>query len=404
MINVTEKLVRLLLLTGTLSLLSCYPALKEEAQRPEEALKPVRFFYPAFNDDMDMEALLLAVNRNLEYLRRLDPEKIFQYGPNHFTCQQVQDSQEFFLKLITKNLNQKQLNKEIKRHFRLYRATGRTGNSKVLFTGYFEPIFEGNLVSDETYRYPIYGKPADLLRIDLSQFHEKFEGESIVARIDGTQVVPYYSREQIESQKALEDRNLEIAWLKDPVDVAFLHIQGSGRLNLPNGDTISVGYHASNGRPYRSIGRYILAQGYMERDEMSMQGIRSYLSEHPEIRDEVLNHNPSYIFFRILENGPLGNINVPLTPGRSIALDTRLFPKGALAFISCQKPVVNDQGEITQWFQFSRFVLNQDTGGAIRGAGRADLFWGSGPYAELAAGHLKHDGELYILIKKNLGP
>jgi membrane-bound lytic murein transglycosylase A len=141
----------------------------------------------------------------------------------------------------------------------------------------------------------------------------------------------------------------------------------------------------------------------MEKEDMSMQGIRRYLSEHPEIIDDVLNQNPSYIFFRTLENGPLGNINIPVTPERSLALDVRLFPKGALAFISCQKPIVNDQEEITGWRKFSRFVLNQDTGGAIKGAGRADLFWGSGPYAEIAAGHLKHDGELYILIKKPSG-
>jgi membrane-bound lytic murein transglycosylase A len=144
----------------------------------------------------------------------------------------------------------------------------------------------------------------------------------------------------------------------------------------------------------------MLDKGFMEREEMSMQGIRRYLSEHPEIIDDVLNQNPSYIFFRTLENGPLGNINIPVTPERSLALDARLFPKGALAFISCQKPIVNDQEEITGWHKFSRFVLNQDTGGAIKGAGRADLFWGSGPYAEIAAGHLQHDGELYILIKK----
>jgi membrane-bound lytic murein transglycosylase A len=213
-------------------------------------------------------------------------------------------------------------------------------------------------------------------------------------------VLPYYSREQIEMEKVLEGQGLEIAWLKDPVDVTFLHIQGSGRLILPNGESISVGYQASNGRPYRSIGRYILDKGLMEREQMSMQGIRKYLSENPEIMNEVLNHNPSYIFFRILENGPLGNINIPITPERSLALDAKLFPKGALGFISCQRPIVNDQGEITEWEKFSRFVLNQDTGGAIKGSGRADLFWGSGPYAEIAAGHLKHDGELYILIKK----
>jgi membrane-bound lytic murein transglycosylase A len=133
-----------------------------------------------------------------------------------------------------------------------------------------------------------------------------------------------------------------------------------------------------------------------------MQGIRKYLTEHPEVFDEVINSNPSYVFFRQVESGPSGSLGVLLTPGRSLALDPRVFPKAALGFISCQKPVVNDRGEIS-WTPFSRFILNQDSGGAIKGAGRADIFWGSGPYAELAAGHLQHQGELYILIKKGEG-
>jgi membrane-bound lytic murein transglycosylase A len=131
-----------------------------------------------------------------------------------------------------------------------------------------------------------------------------------------------------------------------------------------------------------------------------MQSIRKFLTTHPALVKEILNYNPSYVFFRTLEDGPLGNIGVPLTPGRSIALDSKLFPKGALGFISSQKPVVDETGAITEWSKFSRFVINQDTGGAIRGAGRADVFWGSGPYAEIAAGHMKHEGELYLLIKK----
>ena len=393
------SLISILILCAT-GLSGCYPALKQEAQRPEEALRPVRFFCPTFHDDLEPESLVLAIKRNLQYLDRLEPGYIFRYGPHNFTCRQVRESLEFFLNLIEKNPRPEQINKAVKKHFQVYRATGRTGNKKVLFTGYFEPIFAASLTSDETYRYALYGKPGDLLKIDLSLFNKKFEGQSITARIEGKDVVPYYSREQIEMEGALEGQNLEIAWLRDPVDVAFLHIQGSGRLILPSGENISVGYKTSNGRPYRSIGRYILDKGYMEKEEMSMQGIRRYLSEHPEFIDDVLNQNPSYIFFQTLENGPLGNINIPVTPERSLALDVRLFPKGALAFISCQKPIVNDQEEITGWRKFSRFVLNQDTGGAIKGAGRADLFWGSGPYAEIAAGHLKHDGELYILIKK----
>ena len=172
-----------------------------------------------------------------------------------------------------------------------------------------------------------------MIRIDLSPFRDEFKGKSIIAKIEGKSVLPYYSREQIETEKALEGRHLEVAWLKDPLDVTFLHIQGSGRVNLPDGTTISVGYDASNGRPYRSIGRYMLDEDLLTREEMSMQTIRQYLFEHPEIMEEVLNHNPSYVFFDIREKGPLGNISVDLTPGRSIALDSRLFPKGALGFI-----------------------------------------------------------------------
>ncbi len=392
-------LVALVLLTVATAL-GCYPVLKKEAQKPEEALREVHFLLPKFSDDMDKDFLISAVRRNLEYLDRLAPETVFHYGPNDFTCREIRESQEAFLDLLSKGLDADQLNREIRKKFRVYRATGRVGEKRVLFTGYFEPLYEGSLTPDEIFRFPLYRRPDDLIRIDLSPFGEKFQGETVVARIESKKVLPYYSRYQIETEKALKDKDLEIAWLKNPVDVAFLHIQGSGRLKLPDGNDLLVHYQASNGRPYRSIGGYMIGKGFLTREETSMQAIRRYLTEHPEILDEVLNYNPSYVFFQQEEDGPLGNIGVLLTPGRSIALDSRIFPKGALGFISSRKPLVNDRGEIVGWTPFSRFVLNQDTGGAIKGAGRADIFWGSGPYAELAAGHLKHEGDLYLLIKK----
>jgi membrane-bound lytic murein transglycosylase A len=378
----------------------CYPVLKKEAQRPEEALRQVRFFSHPFRDDLDSESLTLAVRRNLEYLDRLNPETVFHYGPHDFTIQQVRESQEVFLDLLSKGLDAGQLSREIRKKFRVYRATGRAGDTRVLFTGYYEPMYEGSLAPDETFRYPLYRPPDDLMRIDLSLFSEKFKGENIVARIEGKKILPYYSRYRIEAERVLEGKDLEIAWLKDPLDVAFLHIQGSGRLRLPDGRDLLVHYQASNGRPYRSIGRYMIEKGFLAREEMSMQAIRKYLTENSEVLDEVLNYNPSYVFFRQVEDGPLGSLGVLLTPGRSVALDSKIFPKGALGFISCQKPLVNDQGDIIGWTKFSRFVLNQDSGGAIKGAGRADIFWGSEPYAELTAGHLQHEGDLYILIKK----
>ena len=383
-----------------LSFFGCYPTLRKEAERAEEALSRIRLFYPEFRDDMDFSSLAQAIRRNLEYLHRLEPQYIFYYGPHEYTCLQVRESQEAFLELVSKNPDPGELNEKIRRDFLVYRATGRVGNNKVLFTGYYEPVYEGNLIPDETFKYPIYQKPDDLIKIDLSLFRDEYAGKSIMARIEGKEVLPYFSRKEIETENALADRGLEIAWLKDPLDVAFLHIQGSGRLKLPDESTISVGYQASNGRPYRSIGRYLLDRGLLSSEEISMQSIRRYLSEHPEILEDVLNHNPSYVFFSLMENGPFGNIDVPLTPGRSVALDSRIFPKGALCFIATKKPVIDSTYEITNWSKFSRFVLNQDTGGAIKGSGRADIFWGSDQHAELTAGHMKHEGDLYILIKK----
>lgn len=391
---------RLILLFIILCSFGCYPALKKEALLPEDSLTPIRCFYPSFSDDMDLGSLKMVIERNLVYLKRINPETVFKYGPHSFTCTQVRESQEAFLALITTNHDWRQLDKEIRKHFMVYRATGRPGNSNVLFTGYFEPVYDARLTPDDKFKYPLYRKPDDLVRIDLSQFSERLKDEKVTARIEGNQVLPYYTRHQIEIEKALKGRGLEIAWLRDPLDVAFLQIQGSGRLNLPGGKTMRVGYLASNGRAYRSIGNYMLQKGFLAKEKVSMQEIRRYLSDHPEVREEVLSSNPSYVFFRILESEPVGNINIPLVPGRSIALDAKVFPKGALAFMTCKKPDVDNDNNITGWREFSRFVMNQDTGGAVTGAGRADLFWGCGPYAEIAAGHMKHEGELYMLIKK----
>ena len=382
------------------SAVGCYPVLKQEAQQPQEALRKVRFFSPKFLDDMDRDSLMLAIKRNLGYLSRLDPQTVFHYGPNDFTVRQVRESQETFLDLLSKGLDEDQLNREVRKKFWVYRAAGRVGDANVLFTGYYEPLYEGSLARDETFKYPLYRAPDDLIRIDLSLFNEKFKGESIIARIEGKKVQPYYSRHQIDAERVLEGKALEIAWLRDPLDIAFLHVQGSGRLKLRDGKELLLNYQASNGRPYGSIGRYMIEKGFVPREGMSMQRIRRYLTEHPELLEEVLSSNPSYVFFRQVEKGPLGSLGVLLTPGRSVALDPKVFPKGALGFIVCQRPLVDERGDIIGWTPFSRFVLDQDSGGAIKGAGRADIFWGSGPYAELAAGHMQHEGELYILIRR----
>jgi membrane-bound lytic murein transglycosylase A len=378
----------------------CYPLVKKQIKAPSDALQRQRYFWPEFQDDMDVQSLSLAIERSLEYLNRLDQGTVFTYGPDTFPVEHIRHSLETFSQIINEDYDVKRFNKELRRRFLVYRAAGSRGNRKVLFTGYFEPVLEGSLNRDSVFQYPIYEKPDDLLKIDLGLFRSEWNGQRLMGRIDGETVIPYHTRKDIAEGNVLEGENLEIAWLKDPLDSAILQIQGSGTIKLPTGDSIRVGYSAANGHPYRSIGRYLIDKGYIEPEHLSLQTIRSFLNDRPEIKDEILNYNPSFVFFRVLDTGPLGNINVALTPGRSLALDSRLFPKGGLTFVRCQMPIAGEDGTIVQWIPFSRFFLNQDTGGAIKGAGRADIFWGSGEYAELAAGHLKHEGEVYFLVLK----
>jgi membrane-bound lytic murein transglycosylase A len=378
----------------------CYPFVKKEVKEPAKALSRVRYFWPQFKDDMDTDSLMLAIEKSLQYLNRLNDDTVFTYGSDAFSAEHIRKSLETFSLIIEQNFDEKRLYKELRKRFFLYKSVGGRGSRKVLFTGYFEPILEGNLKPDSLYKHPIYRMPDDLLRINLGLFRPKYAGERIMARVDGQRLIPYYTRQDIHEGKVLEGRDLEIAWFQDPLDIAILQIQGSGTVKLPSGETIRVGYSASNGHPYRSIGRYMIDKGYIAADNLSLQAIRSYLNDYPQIKDEILNYNPSYVFFRLLENGPIGNIGVPLTPGRSLALDDKLFPKGALVYIRCQKPIIGEDGNIAEWVPFSRFLLNQDTGGVIKGTGRADIFWGSDPYAQLAAGYLKHEGEIYFLVKK----
>ncbi len=384
---------------------SCYPFIKREVKEPAKVLKKVRYFWPEFHDDMDIDSLALAIDRSLQYYDRLDEDTILTFGPEAFPVSHIKRSMRTFQHLIRQNPDSKTLNRELRTQFLLYKSVGSWRDGKVLFTGYYEPILEGSLACDHEHRFPIYKRPDDLLSIDLGIFRPRYYGERIIARIDGKRLIPYYTREEIVHGKTLEGRGLEIAWLRDPLDLAILQIQGSGMVRLPNGDVIRVGYSASNGHPYRSIGRYLIDEGYIESEGLSLQAIRSFLNDHPGMKEEILNVNPSYVFFQTLDDeGPRGNIGVPLTAGRSLAIDDRMFPKGALVYISCQKPILGGEGEILGWVPFSRFLLNQDTGGVIKGTGRADIFWGSDPYAELAAGHLKHRGDIYFLVQKPLSP
>lgn len=367
---------------------------------PKDALKKVsRFRYPRLTDDMPYTGLENAIDRSLTYLKRVSPGKSFTFGKEQYTAAHLILSLETFKKFIQTHPRDSELNNFIKKNFFIYGSTRNEGR-KVLFTGYYEPTLQGSRFRTAVYRFPVYETPQDLISIDLSPFSPELKGKKITGRIDNNNVVPYFERKEIEDPSIFQGRAAPIAWVKDQTGLFFLQIQGSGIIILPDGDSIRVHYHASNGRPYRSIGKVLIDQGKILRKEMSMQKIRAYLDLHPDQQEAIFNTNPSYVFFKREEGGPYGCLNVELTPGRSAATDRKLFPEAALMFIQASKPLVDGDGKIHSWKPFSRFFLNQDTGGAIKGPGRCDLFLGSDPYAEIAAGHMKQEGTLYFLILK----
>jgi len=356
---------------------------------------------PDFRDDMDRESLARAVRKSLEYYARIPGRTSWRLGDRRVTARDMRDSLEVFLQIVESGASGAELDRRVREDFDVWRAAGSGPSGRVLFTGYYEPVLKGSLVRTDLYRYPIYRRPDDAVVVHLGKFREKYRNERLVGRVENGELVPYWSREEIDGAGALENRGLEIAWFADPVDLFFLHIQGSGMICTDDGPCFQVSYAQSNGRPYRSIGKLLIDSGRATREDLSMQGIKRYLRERPEEIREILNHNESYVFFRTVEEGPVGSIGVALTGGRSIATDPAVFPRGALAFVKTRKPAIGPGGEIRSWVPLTRFVLNQDTGGAITGAGRVDLFFGRGREAEIAAGHLKEEGELYFLVVKD---
>ncbi|MCI0572253.1 MAG: MltA domain-containing protein [Myxococcaceae bacterium] len=386
---------------ATLGLLvsGCPRPSRAPVTRPEEALVPSASPVSLL-DDGEPVSLRAAVRESLVWLRTLPPERSLVFGRCQVPASTLVSALERFSSRLTDTLPRAELGALVHEQFALLEAAGDEDGT-VLFTGYYEPTIEASLTRDDTYSVPIFGLPEDLVEVPLEPFAERFKSERVFGRLDGRRVVPYWTRAEIAAGK-LGNRKLELAWAKDPVALFFLEVQGSGTLRLPDGSERRIGYAASNGRPYRSIGSLLIQEGAIPRETMSMQALRAWLAGNDGERDRVLHHNESYVFFRFLDGAAVGSLGRPVTPGRSIATDARLFPRGALAFLQTERPVSDAQGTLT-WQPLSRLVLNQDTGGAIRGAGRVDMFWGRGADAELAAGLMKQKGRLFFLVPRGLG-
>lgn len=271
-----------------------------------------------------------------------------------------------------------------------------SGNSAAEFTGYYEPEMAGSLVRDGKFTTPLLGRPDDLIQADLGRFIPDLHGRSITGRVAGHALVPYFSRAEIE-RGALDGQHLELLFVADPVDAFFLQVQGSGRVDLPDGSVVRVAYAAQNGLPYVAIGRKLVERGALPQDGVTMQAIRAWLAAHPQEVAQMLDENPSYVFFRLRQGvapdqGPPGALGVPLVPGRSIAVDRGVIPLGA--------PVWLDTTDPADGSKFQRLMLAQDTGGAIKGARRADIFFGWGEAAEQRAGAARQPGTQYVLLPK----
>jgi membrane-bound lytic murein transglycosylase A len=275
-------------------------------------------------------------------------------------------------------------------HFRPHLATDRC-NPEGLFTGYFEAELRGARTESARYHVPIYARPTDLVAVDLGEFKQDLKGQTIFGRITYNTLAPYPTRAEIE-RGALKGKGLEIAWADDAVDAFFLHIQGSGRIVLDDGSVIRVGFAGRNGHDYTSIGRELIRDGEMTRDKVSMQSIRAWLAAHPERGIELMRRNASYIFFRVLDgDGPVGAQGVALTPGRSLAVDPDFVPLGAPVWLDTADPL--DAAR-----PLRRLLVAQDTGSAIKGPVRGDLFWGYGRAAAERAGRMNVRGRYYILL------
>lgn len=355
--------------------------------------------YPTFQDDLELQGLAESIEESLIYLKKLPAEKDFFFAGKKISVHKLIRSLSFFQKLIRKSPSAASLNKSIQTHFNVYALEEAVPpkNSKktplLFLTGYYQPIFAGSMERKPPYVYPLYKVPPSLIQRQISH-------NTVIGRLHQGQIVPFWTRKEIEEQELL--KGFELIWLKDPFDRYVIHIQGSALIHCTSDNTIrGVRFAAKNGREYTSIGRYLVDSGKMRLKDVTMDSIRIYLQNHPDEQDDVLQQNESYIFFKW--NGreeARGNIDRPLTPGRSVAADQQYFPPGTLMYLNSSIPKIS-HGKLTARDTLTRFVSVQDTGSGIKGPSHLDLFCGSGMDAGTVAGAMKERGALYVLFLKS---
>lgn len=283
-------------------------------------------------------------------------------------------------------------------NFKAFEIISSSGQATGMITGYYEPLVRGSRTPGGPYQFPLYKAPADLIHVDLSAVYPELRSLRLRGRLENNRVLPYPTRGEIESKGLLKGQ--ELMWLDDAIDAFFLQVQGSGRVVLTSGETVRIGYAEQNGHPYRSIGRWLIDSGELKPHEASMQGIKSWLAKNPGRREELLHQNPSLVFFKELnslgpDDGPPGSMGVPLRAGRSLAVDPSVIAMGTLVFLDTRIPgsAPGDNG-----VPFQRLMIAQDTGSAIVGIHRGDIFFGTGDKAGEIAGRMRSPGTMYVLL------
>lgn len=332
----------------------------------------------------DKQSLLTAIDRSLRYLNTAAATTAYQRYPiSGITRERVRRSLVRFRELVVQSASPAQLQQSVKQEFEFYQAAGKDGKGAVAFTGYFEPVYEASRVPTPEYRYPLYRVPANL----------------------ASWPKPHPTRLELEGADGLQGsrgrlRGLELVWLRDRFQAFLVHVQGSARLKLPDGSVMTVGFAGKTSHSYTGVGRELVKDGKFTLEELNLPRLTQYFQEFPADMDRYLPRNQSFVFFTETNGAPAtGSLGVPVTTDRSIATDKSLMPPGALALIHTQLPYLNPLGKMAQR-PVSRYVLDQDTGGAIKGPGRVDVFTGTGQEAGDRAGFINSTGALYYLLLK----
>ncbi|MEE9394308.1 MAG: MltA domain-containing protein [Planctomycetota bacterium] len=347
--------------------------------------------YPDFREMyQDRKGALAAIEESLKFFSKPSSQQWYPF--EDFTHARVVASLTGLKELLTRTQSPQEFSGFAIKDFDVYRSVGWDGSGDVLFTGYCQPIFQGSRTAQGPYQHPIYALPDDLVK--------DADGRPRGQRV-GEQIVSYPSRAEIENGGLLKGKRLELVYLKSPLEVFIVHVQGSAKIELPRGGELYLGYAGKTDREYTSLGKELVKDQKIDEEELSLTAIRRYFDAHPGEIEGYLHRNESFVFFaEYPPGGPFGSLGAAVTPFHSIATDKAIFPRGAPCAVSTTAPRMDRAGKMS-FEPFVSLVCDQDTGGAIRSAGRCDIFMGTGPKAETLAGYTKHEGRLFYLFLKD---